>query len=324
MKKITLLFLVYFSFIFVGFGQNLVGNPSFEDTVNCPVSLSQIDRASGWNAYSSSPDYFSTCSDPSGNVSVPDNIMGHRFPASGNAYCGIINYVKGETNYSLNREIIGRQLTTPLINGQKYFASFKVSLVISSNSGNMATDKLGMLFSTQPYTNTDSSTIPPIENFAHIYTDSIIKDTVNWTMISGSFIADSSYNYICIGNFFKNDNTDTLTLAHSPFSGGAYYFIDDIRVSTDSLFTVASVPFINELNSFSFYPNPTNGIIKIKVPYKSSRSSIIVRNALGQNVYSSEFKSSDDIDLSFLENGVYLILISNNNRQYSTKLIIQK
>lgn len=303
--------------------QNLVPNGDFEDTVSCPYTSGQITLASGWNPYSSSPDYYNSCAAPSTDVSVPSNVMGYRNPASGNAYAGIINYVKNETNYSLNREIIGRQLSSPLIIGQKYFASFKASLAIAYGA-NMATDKLGILFSTQSYTNTDSTTIPPIENFAQIYTDSVITDTVNWTMISGSFIADSSYNYISIGNFFKNQNTDTIQIVNSPISSGAYYFIDDIRVSTDSMYTVTSVQSISRQNSFSVYPNPSTGIIKLKVANNQSLNIITIYNALGQSVYNYEFKKSESLDLRFLDTGIYHVVIRNSQSQYSTKLIIQK
>jgi len=322
MKKLHL-YIIFMFVAVVGYGQNLVPNGDFEDTVSCPNSSGQITFASGWNPYSSSPDYFNSCAAPSTDVSVPSNIMGYRNPASGNAYSGIINYVKGETNYSLNREIIGRQLSSPLIIGQKYFASFKVSLAIAYGA-NMATDKLGMLFSTQSYTNTDSTTIPPIENFAHIYTDSVITDTVNWTIISGSFIADSSYTYVSIGNFFKNQNTDTIKIVNSPISSGAYYFIDDIRLSTDSLYTVTAIQEIYKENDLFIYPNPSNGLIKIKNPKNLYPYSVKIFNSIGQQVFYQNIFGTESLDLTLLVNGFYTIVITNSKTQYLTKLIIQK
>jgi hypothetical protein len=313
------------SFVFCLKGQNLVQNGDFEDTVSCPTSLGQIIKSTGWDAYSSSPDYYNSCSSAGGNVSVPDNIMGHRYPASGNAYCGAICYVKSETDYSQNREIIGEQLSSALVVGQKYFASFKVSAVISTNAGNMASNKLGMLFSTQPYTNFDSTTIPPIQNFAHIYSDSIIVDTLNWTMISGSFVADSAYTYISIGNFFKTNSTDTLTLINNPVYGGSYYFFDDVKVSTDSLFAVSVTNNkATMVNPLVLFPNPNNGVFKMKIYDSHTRSHIYVYNLLGENVYENEFIHSETLDLSFLNSGAYSITFITSENSFSTKLIIQK
>src|SRR5690606_35766480 len=36
---------------------------------------------------------------------------------------------------------------------------------------------------------------------------------VGWTLVSGSFVADSAYRYVMIGNFFTNALTDTLHFA---------------------------------------------------------------------------------------------------------------
>lgn len=319
--KLLLLHIVFVFCAVLVYGQNLVPNGDFEDTVSCPVSLSQIDKAFGWNAYSSSPDYFNSCSDPSGNVSVPDNIMGHRYPASGNAYCGIINYIAGDTaDYSINREIIGRQLASPLVIGQKYFASFQVSLT----SSNVATNKIGILFSTHPFTNTDSTTIPPIKNFAHIYSQLIINDTVGWVRVSGSFIADSVYTHISIGNFFKNGNTDTLTITYNPSGGGAYYLVDDIRVSSDSLYTITALPKISRTLELLVYPNPSSGKIKIKTQENFSQSIVKIFNSLGQEVFYQKLIGTESLELNNLENGFYSIIITNSRNQYSSKLLIQK
>ncbi|MCX6199441.1 MAG: hypothetical protein NTY88_09500 [Bacteroidetes bacterium] len=42
-------------------GQNLVPNPSFEDTDVCPVGIGDVEKATGWGSYSYTPDYFNAC-----------------------------------------------------------------------------------------------------------------------------------------------------------------------------------------------------------------------------------------------------------------------
>jgi hypothetical protein len=61
MKTFTIVCLVM---VFIGgrsWGQNLVGNGSFEDTVQCPDYLNQVDRATDWFASSGTSDYFNSC-----------------------------------------------------------------------------------------------------------------------------------------------------------------------------------------------------------------------------------------------------------------------
>src|SRR5207253_1670664 len=102
---------------------------------------------------------------------------------------------------------------------------------------NIATNKIGALIATYQYYDTTGKT--SFKNYATLYADSIIKDSINWTKISGSFIADSIYKYLIIGAFFDNAHLDTLNLpfdtngnSHNQVS---YYYIDDVCVSTDSL-----------------------------------------------------------------------------------------
>jgi hypothetical protein len=325
MKKL-LLYTVFLFASVVGYAQNLMSNGSFEQYSSCPNGGSQINYSIGWFPFSGTPDYFDSCSAP-GFVSVPSNIAGIRYAADGGAYCLLQSYIEGDSIYSnYEREIVGGQLSTPMVIGQKYYVSFKVNLVLKSDLGaNLATNKLGALFSTVSYSNTDSSTIVPVNNFAHVYTDSVINDTLNWTMISGSFVADSAYQYISIGNFFQYQNMTIITRISTPWVPTAGYFVDDVRVSTDSVFTVTNTELISKENSLYLYPNPSSGTVKIKMPNLKANSIVFVYDLLGQEVYSSMVKANDNIDLSFLNNGFYNVVINNSSLQYSTtKLLIQK
>lgn len=323
MKRLTLCSFTLFSFALSA--QNLVFNPSFEDTVQCPNS-GWIIYSLGWKPYSSSPDYFNVCVPEFYGYSVPNNFTGTQLAASGQAYAGAICYIEQETDYSLNREILGGDLTSSLTIGQKYFVSFKVVAIPNTlNIGSsMFIDKLGALFSTIPYTNIDSTTIPPIENFAHVYTDSIITDTTNWTTIFGSFTADSAYIYVSIGNFFKNNNTDTIHHTNSSYPN-AYYLFDDICVSTDSAFCVnyVYIGIEDELieSNFNIYPNPTSDFVNITFEDNKVHS-IVIYNSIGEAVLNRSISRRSNINVSTLSQGLYYIQTSTNNRLTSKKLII--
>jgi len=319
MKLITISFLLLTSILLNG--QNLVPNPSFEDKTACPNILSLIHYATGWERYcAETPDYYNECS--TGNfTSVPNNYGGFQYASTGGAYAGIATYSKSIPNY---RDIIGRNLTTQLTIGVKYYLSMQVNLSIGSlDSSSHATNNFGMLLSTVPYSNTSPA---PIGNFAHFNYETVVTDTMNWTRVSGSFIADSTYGYIAIGNFFTDANTDTTQIlvgnVTDPFS---YYFIDDVCVSQDSLscYNFTSVQQFKNLENINIYPNPSNGKITISLE-KEAEVSIIIRNIIGKIIFQDKFYSSKIFDLSLNSPaGLYFLTLETDGEVVSKKIIKQ-
>jgi hypothetical protein len=178
--------------------QNLIYNGNFEIYDTCPTTLDKLRFATGWSSYSETPDYFNTCS-PVG-LAPPNAIAAYQFPYSGNAYAGILTMVPGDTNY---REIIGTQLTSSLLIGTTYYFSFFINFAGTPNYTSLATSKAGLRFSTIPYSFTNPV---PINNFTHYFCSTILNDTVNWVQLKGSYVADSAYQYVAIGNFFDDAN----------------------------------------------------------------------------------------------------------------------
>lgn len=58
----------------------------------------------------------------------------------------------------------------------------------------------------------------------------IVTDTVNWLKISGNFIAQGNENFIAIGNFLDDQNTNYAICNNSPYSSSSVYFFDDVAV----------------------------------------------------------------------------------------------
>ncbi len=70
--------------------QNLVPNPSFEDTIYCPY-VGEMNAVKEWYSYSASPDFYHTCAEF--DFGVPNNAFGYQQPVlNGTAYCGIYTY----------------------------------------------------------------------------------------------------------------------------------------------------------------------------------------------------------------------------------------
>jgi hypothetical protein len=292
---------------------NLVLNPSFEDTIACPNNLDQLNLSVGWNSFGNTPDYFNACSAIGGISGVPFNQFDFQDAKTGGAYAGLFSLTTPAVNY---REFLGGQLTQPLIVGHRYEGSFYVSRVENnSQHKNIATNNIGILLSTVPFSALSPA---PIINWAHIYTDSIITDTLNWYKISGSFIADSSYQYLIIGNFFSDSLTSFIKYDSS--ATGAYYFIDDIKI-IDSI--VENTFELDLYSNIKIFPNPAHDCIEINVEkdYK-----INLYNYLGQIYFSNDVLAYSDeiINISTFVNGIYFMqfIDINDPRIYLIQKII--
>ena len=295
--------------------QNLVPNPSFEDTVNCPQFLG-IDVLADWSFYRGTPDYFHNCSPVLGY----NNSWGFQFPNSGEAYCGIATYHTSITNA---REHLGVQLITPLVIGAKYYVSFFVSTSFNSFGNNIATNKLGALVSMSSYS--DPSGSVPLPNSSTIWTDSIINDTLNWIKITGSFTADSSYQYFSVGTFFDDNNIDTNHIPNQNPPNVGLYYIDDVCLSTDSNYcstwTSVDENQIDE-NQIKLFPNPTNDVIHVSS--KTKMDNIQIFNSLGQIIYYKKFvkKRKVKIPMRKYRNGIYFIRINSDKKIHNSKILL--
>ena len=311
MKRICIYLLLLFSTPL--FAQvNLVPNPSFEDMIGgCPYDPGEVYKCAGWSTFGHTPDYFNSCSADT-IVNVPVNFLGYQNAASGNAYCGFYNFIITQPF----REYVGSQLLQSLIIGQEYFVSFKVSLADKVNY-RCASNKVGVRFSTVAF---DTLNLPPLNNYAQVYTDSLISDTATWILIKGSFIADSNYTYIIIGNFFTDANT--LNNCNTTTSQASYMYVDDVCVSTDSntcyIATGFSTPQIK--NNFSIFPNPFQDYIDLKTNIEEYELSIF--SSIGRVVFQQQIKSKNmHLQPTGLSSGIYMLRAKTSYRIYSTKII---
>jgi hypothetical protein len=307
-----------FVFWGLGYGQNLVGNASFEDTVNCPFQSGDIEKAVGWTSFCGSPDYFKSCNEY--DWGVPTNIFGHQLAASGNSYSGFISYYSGQTNL---REFPACQLSSPLNIGERYYISFKVALSLENiaNPTNCATNNIGAMFMTVPYICDNL-----INNNPPVYASNTITDSTKWTSITGSFIADSAYMYLVIGNFFDDAQTDTIKFFESWWDDFAYYYLDDVCLGTDSSYVYGFDSFAsiqqNSLSSkISFFPNPVNDYLFIK-NNSNQAIEISIYDLLGKEMINIENSSSKSFysNLNNIPSGMLIINIKSNNQSTNFKL----
>jgi hypothetical protein len=212
--------------------QNLVPNPGFEIYSGCPNDFDQLDSTINWHSVGDdSPDYYNSCASLSTDVSVPQNLAGSQSPNSGNAYAGFIVYAWTVANNLNAREFIQSQLTDTLEAGKAYCLSMNVSLAdsmyfaISNIGAHLSSSAINPILLSPPHL---ASYIPQVKNAS----GNILINKTNWTKIEGSFTAVGNEQFITIGNFDFDNQTDTQRVSpgNDPNWRQSYYYIDDISL----------------------------------------------------------------------------------------------
>ena len=138
-----------------------------------------------------------------------------------------------------------------------------------------------------------------------------IKFTYQW-LYNGDSLANASSNFIVVDS---TQSADLFSVIVSEFNCSK--ILDQVEVIT-------SLEDIYKEEKISFYPNPTHGKVQLKLN-SSIRNDLLVRvfNINGKEVISKLLNNSDIgfIDLSQHPNGMYLIVISNNQVSESFKIV---
>lgn len=222
----------------LGFAQdddkNLVQNPSFEATSGKLKKLKQIDKAEKWESPTAlKADLFSTTTEglPCG---APVNPLGKESPYDGGNYAGIVMY---SYNNKEPRTYIQSQLIAPLRKDVTYCVKFYVSL---SDLSKYAVNNFGMYFSKEGLLLEEKGDIiidkDKERKFIAVNTDNrIYNERYNWIPVCGTYTASGKENFITIGNFFNNKETEYEKLKKMDgFSGTqvpkSYYYIDQVEV----------------------------------------------------------------------------------------------
>ena len=242
---------------------NLVPNPSFEERVECPSSISQYYLATPWSNTGSicSPDYYNSCNlgTPSGSphMGVPENGSGHQFAFSGVSYMGIFTFAGFSSPQG--REYLQVTLTEALQADIKYMVSFHVSL---ADKFWYAVGSFGAYFSENLIQRENGDVllmIPQIQSSEGI----IFDDKENWILIQDTFSSrNGGERYLIIGNFHADEESN-ITLVDSGLNGynKSYYYIDDVSVM--ALDSVSSDGEEQEGVIFSIHPNPATSFIHV-------------------------------------------------------------
>jgi gliding motility-associated-like protein len=215
-------YLLTYLFIILTFyskAQNLVPNYSFENYSACPsLTNNQITLAIPWTSATAtcSTDYFNACSTI---FNVPNYPAGYQLAKTGEAYAGL--YFLQTPEY---REYLQIKLDSVLKSNKCYYVEFYVNLGDGMPS---AVNNISANLSINQPVGIEGVLIPLTPHILNIG-NPIINDSINWVKISGYYTALGGEQYLTIGNFFNDVNTNIM--GPLPNNAVAYYFVDDVTV----------------------------------------------------------------------------------------------
>jgi OOP family OmpA-OmpF porin len=156
-------------------------------------------------------------------VVVPSNNGGgYQFAHSGDAYAGIFLM---QLPYLDAREYLQVELSSSLISEVLYHFEMYVNLC---NLSSFAIEDVGIYFS-------DTNDFQPFSVMPQIINSSgFISDTLNWTLISGDYIANGGETYLTIGNFKNDSNTDTTFIGQNSSQLLSYIYVDDVSLTSST------------------------------------------------------------------------------------------
>jgi hypothetical protein len=311
MKKYLILTFLAFRIFSVKAQINLVPNPSFEDEFSCNyTTLLLEDYIYNWYG---GKGYFNSCI--SIVLNVPDNIIGHQYPRTGNAYCGIYTRFK----LAPNREYIQVKLNDTLQANGKYRVSFYVSLGDTLHAN---CNSIGAYFSPDSFFVSNEGLIEQIPQIQNSENNDLRSKT-DWTLVCDTFIANGNERYMSIGNFYTDSLSiftplDSVCSTPGGFGCSAYYYIDDVSV------TLIDETGIEEKrqNEFSLFPNPAKGVINITGTEAINEIEVFdTQGRLMQRIISI---ASLNYQLSTInyQNGVYLLKLTTKYGVVNKRVVV--
>jgi OOP family OmpA-OmpF porin len=208
---------------------NLVENPSFDETEGKLKKLGQIDVAKGWSSATQGEASLFSADSRNELIGIPDNEYGRQKTDDGEYYAGLVFYAYQNKS---PRSYITTELLSTLTEGGKYCVKYQVTLSDLSKYG---CNNLGMQF-TKKKVGMDNENHLLMENPLMRSKNTVITEMDIWTNVCNVYEAEGGEQYLTIGNFKTNEATDYKKVKRPKgFSSAqkavAYYYIENVEVT---------------------------------------------------------------------------------------------
>lgn len=317
-RRISCFLSVFFTLI-GGFNaqQNLVPNWDMELT-DCDIIAGSLQSVNDWYIPDGggTTDYFNVCySDNIPGLGVPQNVHGHQFPHSGEAYIGLATWAVDYVNVN---ELARVQLTEPLEGGVEYELSCFISLAEISS---VATDKIHFHFSTNNYNVYLNAENDLVDQAQVVMNNLYDVDSSDWYFFQSSFIADGGEEYLTIGDMRLDSEIDTLWLGYNnslePWIIYAFYYVDDVVVKKKDV-------SIDEISASDLKVrfNSLHDELEIYSNLKNN-ARMDIYDTKGRRVLMTELKSTQAsiISTTSLQTGLYFLQIEYGDKRKTIKIV---
>jgi hypothetical protein len=187
------------------------------------------------------------------------------------------------------------------------------------------TANVGMFLSPDSIYDEENDTLDRVPQIA---SDSlvILNDTLNWTRIYGTFKAVGGEQFLVIGNFLANAQTNVYL--PDDFFNEAYYYIDDVSVRKCSDTLTSNALVTQRQTTINIQPNPASTISQLHWNGYNGNGFVIVSDLNGRAVSTKPFTTTNTttIDVSQLANGMYFVKLVDaiNGTLAVTKLVVNR
>lgn len=150
------------------------------------------------------------------------------------------------------------------------------------------------------------------------------RDTIGYRkyMLQGMVMSWGKFSIPITYQMAGNPDSAAIVLSASGTTpvNNSYLYVDNLDFSNFP----NSTQSVENLG-FETYPNPTNGLITVKSNNASDRTVVNVLDISGKVILNTSFKNSSEvIDLSTFNEGVYFIQLSNGEAVETKKIILTK
>jgi len=288
------------------YAQNLVPNGGFELYSGCPTApgIGQFDSTLYWinpapYPPGGSPEYFNQCAP--GFLNVPNTYWGYQPAFSGDAFCGLTLWYGDVPEF---REYIEAPLLNTLTPNTCYYFEMFIN---SANSMNFVSDDIQVYFSDTAVTDiTHWFVLPFVPQLSNQSLN--FPDSANWTLVSGTYTATGSENFLIIGNFKDDLNTTKLFVSfNDPAGDAAFVNIDNVLLTPcTGINDSGLVPVVR------VFPNPVSKIFHVTLN-TGEVADLLLYDMASRLVLKRRISGYDAIDIENFQDGIYVYEIVNSS-----------
>ncbi|MBC6605333.1 T9SS type A sorting domain-containing protein [Hymenobacter sp. BT188] len=124
------------------------------------------------------------------------------------------------------------------------------------------------------------------------------------------------------GKGSTNNKSTYVAVDEQPLSGVSYYRLKQIdndgKISLSGIVTITNT----ELAEVTMYPNPTHGVLNIRLPYTSKAEvQVTITDLSGRVVRTEKLAANGEVSMNSLNNGTYLVTVNDGVKKITRRIV---